>query len=119
MGLDWRDPLSKETAMHAQTLGYSLRSIRAGDLALLRRFVSRLSPDTAYKRLLSARTPSEDELQRWTAIDVSRERAVVATRTDADGEQLVGVARYVLQSAGEADFAIVLANGFPVRSASR
>lgn len=87
-----------------------LRSIRAADLPLLREFVSRLSPGTGYKRLLSGRKPTEEELQRWTAIDASREAAVVATSCGPDGERLVGVARYVMQSPHETDFAIVLAD---------
>jgi hypothetical protein len=46
----------------------SFRAIRASDLALLRAFVRNLSRDTAYKRLLSVRMPTEEELVRWTAI---------------------------------------------------
>jgi GNAT superfamily N-acetyltransferase len=96
-----------------------LRPIEPADLPLLREFVRRLSPGTGYKRLLSGRTPSEEELHRWTSADVPREVAVVAICTAADGEQLVGVARYVMQSADETDFAIVLADPWQRRGLGR
>ncbi|RZL89397.1 MAG: N-acetyltransferase [Variovorax sp.] len=103
----------------AETADITLRPIRAADLPLLREFVRHLSPDTGYKRLLSGRTPTEEELRRWTAIDVSREGAVVAIANVANGERLVGVARYVMQSPEAADFAIVLADAWQGRGLGR
>jgi acetyltransferase len=96
-----------------------LRPIRADDLPLLRHFVRHLSRETGYKRLLSGRTPTELELQRWTAIDASREAAVVAVDSGADGERLLGVARFAMEAADEADFAIVLADGCQGRGLGR
>ena len=98
---------------------FIFRSIRAADLPLLREFVSRLSPGTGYKRLLSGRTPTEEELRRWTAIDTSREGAVVAISSGPDGERFVGVARYVMESPHETDFAIVLADDWQGRGLGR
>lgn len=97
----------------------TFRSIRASDLALLRGFVRKLSRDTAYKRLLSGRTPSEEELARWTAIDPAREAAVVATTGRGPDERLVGVARYVMESPDDTDFAIVLADAWQRRGLGR
>ncbi|HYE39402.1 MAG TPA: GNAT family N-acetyltransferase [Ramlibacter sp.] len=97
----------------------TFRPIGAGDLQLLRQFVRGLSRETAYKRLLSGRTPTEEELGRWTAIDPSREAAVVAT-IEADGEEcLIGVARYVMQSRDDTDFAIVVADAWQRRGVGR
>ncbi|HDW3841017.1 TPA: GNAT family N-acetyltransferase [Raoultella ornithinolytica] len=88
-----------------------LRMIAAGDLAREREFVDGLSPRTRYQRLMSARTPTIEEFQRWTNIDRSREGAVVAT-VDIDGrERQVGVARYYIdQPDAQADLAIVVAD---------
>jgi len=88
------------------------RRIRAGDFGILRSFVHQLSPATGYKRLLSPRMPTDEELHRWSAIDPETECAIVALAGPEDREQLVGVARFVVESPGEADFAIVLADAW-------
>ena len=88
------------------------RSIRAADFGNLHSFVHHLSPETGYKRLLSPRTPTDDELRRWSAIDPSIECALVALAGPEDNEELIGVARFVVESPGEADFAIVLADAW-------
>ena len=98
--------------IHETLAELTFRGIRAADLPLLRDFVRDLSRDTAYKRLLSGRMPTEDELRSWTSIDHSREGAVVATTRTATGERLVGVARYVVQTPYDTDFAIVLADAW-------
>lgn len=88
------------------------RCIRAADFGILRSFVHQLSPATGYKRLLSPRMPTDDELRRWSAIDPACECAIVAIAGPEDQEELVGVARFVVESPGEADFAIVLADAW-------
>jgi acetyltransferase len=86
-----------------------VRPIEPGDLEREREFVEGLSPRTAYQRLMSARKPSIEELQRWTRIDRSREGAVVATVTLDGRERQVGVARYAMDGTdGEAEIAIVI-----------
>ncbi|MDM0078439.1 GNAT family N-acetyltransferase [Variovorax sp. J2P1-59] len=88
-----------------------VRPIQPDDFEREREFVERLSPRTAYQRLMSARKPSTEELMRWTHIDRSHEGAVVATVVIDGREQQVGVARYVVEDTqGEADFAIVIAD---------
>ena len=68
-----------------------------------------LSRDTSYQRLMSARTPTEAELRRWTDIDREREGAMIATVFVGGREKQIGVARYVIESGDDrAEFAIVL-----------
>ena len=84
-----------------------IRPIDAADLPLLREFVQALSPETKYKRYLSPRTPADEEMRRWAAIDPSHEYSLVAVDHDG-GDELLGEARYVSESAGEAEIAIVI-----------
>ena len=93
----------------------AIRPIRAADFPLLLAFVRGLSRDTGYKRLMSPRTPPDEEVRRWAEIDPERECALVAV---SDGA-IVGVARYGLESAQEADFAIVLADAWQGRGLGR
>jgi acetyltransferase len=87
----------------------TLRPIEAGDFALEEAFVAGLSASTGYKRLLSARRLSREEIRRFTEIDPECEFAVIATNVHDGVEQQVGVARYVKQGCSdEAEFAIVL-----------
>jgi acetyltransferase len=96
-----------------------LRPIRAEDLPLLKEFVDGLSPRTSYLRLLSPRRPSDEELRRWTDVDPSREQALIATELDGSRHVMVGVARYVLEENGDADFAIVIADNWQRRRIGR
>ncbi|HEX2543612.1 MAG TPA: GNAT family N-acetyltransferase [Ramlibacter sp.] len=95
------------------------RPIRASDVALLRAFVQGLSRDTAYQWLLSGRTPTEPELRAWTSIDHARERAVVAVTAASSHARLAGVARYVMQSPEDTEFAVVIADDWQRRGAGR
>lgn len=88
------------------------RNIRASDFRILHDFVHGLSPETSYKRLLSPRMPTDDELRRWSAIDPATEFAVVAVTGPEDQEKLIAVARFVEESPQEADFAIVVADAW-------
>lgn len=89
-----------------------MRPIAPGDLPQLRRFARGLSRETAYKRLLSGRTPGEEELQRWCAVDRPREEAIVAIAPAEGGCGIAGVARFVQVADGDADVAIVLADAW-------
>ncbi|KWT64512.1 MULTISPECIES: GNAT family N-acetyltransferase [unclassified Variovorax] len=113
------EPASPISGVEMRLRSLHLRPIHPADLPLLREFVKHLSQDTGYKRLLSGRTPTEDELRRWSAIDVSREGAIVAIDKGPNGERLVGVARYVMQSPDETDFAIVIADAWQRRGLGR
>jgi RimJ/RimL family protein N-acetyltransferase len=99
----------------------TIRPIGAADLELEREFVERLSPDTGYQRLMSARRPSSDELKRFTDIDYEREMALISTIVEQGRRRQVGVARYVKNESapGEAEFAIVLADDWQRRGLGR
>jgi GNAT superfamily N-acetyltransferase len=99
--------------------GLTLRQIRQDDLSLLSEFVHGLSPATGYRRLLSGRTPTQEELRRWTAIDPLRECAIVALAREIGLERIVGVARYVMESPDDTDFAIVVADAWQRRGLGR
>lgn len=99
----------------------TIRPIHATDLELEREFVTGLSPMTGYHRLMSTRTPSLDELRRFTDVDATREVALIATTAIDGRERQVGVARYVKDESrlGEAEFAIVLADAWQRRGLGR
>lgn len=99
----------------------TLRPIGAADLELEREFVHGLSRTTGYQRLMSARTPSLDELRRFTDIDPTRETALIAVTAANGREREIGVARYVRDenAPGEAEFAIVLADDWQRRGLGR
>jgi RimJ/RimL family protein N-acetyltransferase len=104
-------PLASETWAAADGTVITIRPIRAADLALEQEFVSGLSKSTGYQRLMSARSPSLEELVRFTDIDYERELALIATTPVQGRERQIGVARYVKESSpGEAEFAIVLSD---------
>lgn len=79
-----------------------LRAIEHSDLEIERDLVDRLSSQSLYMRLMSARKPTEDEMIRWTRIDRRREGAVMATIRTGGRERLIGVARYAMND-GETD----------------
>ncbi|AXF20715.1 GNAT family N-acetyltransferase [Burkholderia pyrrocinia] len=81
-----------------------LRAIEHGDLEIERDLVDRLSSQSRYMRLMSARKPTDDEMVRWTCIDRQREGAVIATIWAGGHERLIGVARYAMND-GESDIA--------------
>jgi RimJ/RimL family protein N-acetyltransferase len=72
-----------------------IRPIRPEDDAIERAFIRGLSRDTGYKRLLSARKLTSEEIRHLTRIDYEQEMAFVAV-TGGDGQaRMLGVARYV------------------------
>ncbi len=98
----------------------TLRPIAPDDFALEEAFVAGLSAETGYKRLLSARRLSREEIKRFTAIDPECEFAVIATVVHDGIDQQVGIARYVKQGCSdEAEFAIVLRDDWQGRGLGR
>ena len=94
----------------------TLRPIDAHDFALEQAFVTGLSPMTGYKRLLSARRLSLEEIRRFTEIDPECEFAMIATTVEDGKERQVGVARYVKENCSDqAEFAIVLSDDWQGR----
>jgi RimJ/RimL family protein N-acetyltransferase len=104
-------PPPPETWPAADGSVVTIRPIRAADLALEVEFVNGLSRHSLYQRLMSARTPSLEELRRFTDVDPERELGLIATVRAGGRERQVGVARYVRESSPErAEIAIVLAD---------
>lgn len=96
--------------------GVSIRPIAPSDLELETEFARHLSPRTGYLRLMAPRSPTEEELRRFTDIDPKREIALIATAMDAGKERQVGVARCVREpDSDRAEFAIVLADDWQRR----
>lgn len=98
----------------------TLRPLRPEDRDIEFAFVSGLSPDTRHNRLLGgARAITPDYIESLVSVDYSRDMALAATAM-VDGETLVGVARYVLDTDNEsAEFAIVVADAWQGRGIGR
>jgi RimJ/RimL family protein N-acetyltransferase len=104
-------PPPPETWLAADGSVVTIRPIRAADLALEVEFVNGLSRHSLYQRLMSARTPSLEELRRFTDVDPERELGLIATVRAGGRERQVGVARYVRGPSPEcAEIAIVVAD---------
>ncbi|HYF20785.1 MAG TPA: GNAT family N-acetyltransferase [Ramlibacter sp.] len=102
---------------HPAPAGVAIRPIRPDDLARELAFVQGLSRRTGYQRLMSSRRLTMAELRRFTTIDPEHEAALVAVADH--GRRQVGVARYVEQETGEAEFALVLADDWQGRGLGR
>ena len=94
-----------------------LRSIEPGDYDIEEAFVNGLSQSTRYKRLMSARQPTSDEIHRWTHIDRRREGAVIAVIVIDGIEREIGVARYAMEKGDRdaAECAIVVSDAWQRR----
>jgi acetyltransferase len=95
----------------------TIRPLRPADLALERRFVAALSPQTLYQRLqYSASSASERDLARLLDLDYYDQLAVGGVTQDSTGETLVGVSRYArIPGTRRAECAIVVADGWQGR----
>lgn len=91
----------------------TLRPLRPEDRDISFAFVSGLSPETRYNRLLGgAIAITREYIERLVTVDYSRDVAVAATAM-LDGDTLIGVARYVLDpDNASAEFAIVVADSW-------
>ena len=94
-----------------------LRAIVPDDFEIERDFVNGLSRSTGYKRLMSGRRPTSDEMYRWTHIDPQREGAVIAVVLIDDRERQIGVARYAMEPGNHdaAECAIVISDAWQGR----
>lgn len=92
----------------------NIRPIGAADRALELAFLQGLSRESLYQRLLSVRGLLLGELERLTDIDYEHEMALIATLCRDDGEEQIGVARYVREGDG-AEFALVIADRYQRR----
>jgi len=99
----------------------TIRPLRPDDVGIEREFVSGLSDETRYNRLLGgAIKVTEEYIRRLTHLDWSREVALAAITMLGDAETIIGVARYVIDDSGtDCEFAIVLADAWQGRGIGR
>jgi len=93
----------------------TLRPLRPEDRDIELAFVTGLSPDTRSNRLLGGtRAITREYIESLVTVDYSRDMALAAT-VMLEKEVLIGVARYVRDADGSAEFAIVLADAWQGR----
>ena len=94
----------------------TIRAIRPDDYERETAFVRGLSSGAGYRRLLSARRLTPEDLHRFVEIDPSRELALVAVSGPDPSSIQVGVARCARIDEGpDYDFAIVVADAWQHR----
>jgi acetyltransferase len=98
-----------------------LRPVRPGDEDLVQSFVRGLSAHSRYQRFHYAMQElSPEMLKRATHVDYRRHLALIAEPLDAGAAIEIGAARYVmLDGAGRADFALVVADRWQGRGLGR
>jgi acetyltransferase len=90
----------------------SIRPIRPEDAEIEQQFIRNLSPESKYFRFMRSLTElTLDMLVRFTQIDYDREMAFIAVRDTKEGEEELGVGRYVVNPDGQTcEFALVVAD---------
>ena len=91
-----------------------MRPIRPEDADMEAEFVRNLSTEAKYFRFMNAlQELSQEMLVRLTQIDYYNEMALIAVRTDGQGEEQIGVARYTTNLDQEScEFALVVADAW-------
>ena len=98
----------------------TLRALRRVDHDIEHAFVSALSPDTRYNRLLGgAKQITREYIDSLITIDYARDMAIAATVMLEGHETLIGVARYVLTEPEGCEFALVIADAWQGRGIGR
>jgi acetyltransferase len=99
----------------------TIRPIRPEDAAIEAAFVHGLSEQSRFLRFMFAvhdLTPAP--LSRFTQIDYDREMALIGVIDTPEGEQQIGVARYITLSDGETcEFAIVVGDDWQGKGLAR
>ena len=91
-----------------------IRPVRPDDEVRERDFFSEMSGDSRYLRFHKwVHAPSEKLIHFLTDIDYDRHMAFVCAETRADGERIVGEARYVVDPGGKGcEFGVVIADSW-------
>ena len=116
-------PVSDDLAESFQPVfgtAVTLRPLLPEDIDIEGAFVRSLSAETRHNRLLGgARAITREYLEWLTSVDYSRDMALAAT-VMLETEELIGVARYVLDRDGDgAEFALVVHDAWQGRGIGR
>jgi acetyltransferase len=98
-------------------VAYRIRPIRHADQQLDREFIVGLSPESRYKRMMSAmREPSPELLEQFVNIDYEHNMAFVAMTGTPPDEHIIGVARYAVDpTTPDGEFAVAVADDWQGR----
>jgi len=99
----------------------TIRPLQPGDAEIERRFVTGLSEETRYSRLLGGSLKiTEAYIRRLIEVDGVREVALAAITMLDESEIIIGVGRYVLEAEGRGcEFALVVADAWQGRGIGR
>jgi acetyltransferase len=112
------DPARFESTIESRDgVPLKVRPIRPDDVDRERQFITGLSEESRYNRLMySLREPSASFIKQLTEIDFDRTMAFVAVDTRGADERFVAVARYGTDGSGkDAEFAVVVADAWQGR----
>src|SRR3954462_14648584 len=92
-------------------LPFRVRPIRPDDEDRERRFITRLSPESRYRRMMNAMKELPPELlHRFVHVDYEHDMAFVALTDEPPNEEIIGVARYARDRRGpDCEFAVAVA----------
>lgn len=92
----------------------TIRAVRPDDAARMQDFLKTLSGENRYLRFLKwIGAPGDALVQFMTDVDYHRHMALVCTVPKADGEEIIGEARYVVDPQGSGcEFGIVIADAW-------
>ena len=114
------EPQLTEEWLSLKNGAVTLRSIRQQDFEAIKRFLSRLSPRSAYLRFhISSTDLAREKIIELTNIDHNREVAIVACDTEMP-EEIRAVARYKrLNGSDVAEFGVVVEDGWQKRGLAK
>ena len=97
----------------------TIRPIRPDDAARLQRSFAQMSPETIYERFMGYKKALPDPEARFlTSLDYDSQMALVATKTEAHGEEtIIGIAHYYALENDRscAEFAVVISDAYQRR----
>jgi acetyltransferase len=90
---------------------YRIRPVHHNDVDRERQFIDGLSERTRYERTMGLRrAPSPERIEELVHVDYQGRMAFVATLGTARAERFIGIARYIGETGGGCEFAVVVAD---------
>src|SRR3569833_3169223 len=107
----------ERTASTRDGNSFRVRPIRPDDADRETRFISRLSAESRYRRMMNAMKELPPALlQQFVHVDYEHDMAFVALTGEPPNEEIIGVARYGQDRAGPGcEFAVVVADAWQAR----